>query len=356
MMTLGNIARLAGQASCASVLLGLAVLLFVVVVRPAQANDVIHYQVGAPVMPLTASSSFPAEWLAGLRAEAVQNGIRPDVFDQAMSGVQYLHRSVDLDQKQPEKTRTYNDYRESVLSPKRVAEGRRLYREHRSVLREISQEYGVPAGVIVALWGVETHYGKVTGGFEVIDSLTTLAYEGRRAAFFRKELIAALRILQDGHVGRHEMKGSWAGAMGQCQFMPSSFLLYAQDYDGDGRMDIWKNLDDVFASTANYLNQSGWREGDRWGREVKLSPTFNEALIGLETTHPLSFWAQHGVTLKNGKKLPNSDIMASVVRPQGEGRQAYLAYPNYRVIMAWNKSTYFATTVGLLSDLVVQEP
>ena len=151
------------------------------------------------------------------------------------------------------------------------------------------------------------------------------------------------------------MKGSWAGALGQCQFMPSSFLRYAQDHDGDGRRDIWGTRADVFASAANYLNQVGWVEGERWGREVKLSPSFDEGQIGLEITHPVSTWARRGVTLPSGRQLPTSSLSASIVRPEGKGSQAFLVYTNYRAIMAWNRSTYFATTVGLLSDLIVSE-
>jgi membrane-bound lytic murein transglycosylase B len=291
-------------------------------------------------------------WLQQFRVDAVKAGIRADVVDNALRDVEFLPRVIELDNKQPEKTRSFNAYRRDILSAKRVADGRRLYREHRVLLRSIEEEYGVPASIIVALWGIETHYGKITGGFEIIDSLATLAYEGRREAYFREELIEALRILQEGHVTRHKMKGSWAGAMGQNQFMPSSFLRFAQDHNNDGKRDIWGTLPDVFASSANYLNQSGWVEGERWGRAVKLSPSFDTTQIGLEITRPISTWSHLGVTLPNGGKLPVSDMSASIVRPEGKGREAYLVYPNYRTIMAWNRSTYFATSVGLLSDLI----
>lgn len=308
---------------------------------PTQANE-------------TVNQSFSG-WLHSFRNTALAQGIRADVYDNAMGEVEYLPRVIELDQKQPEKTTPYNVYRKGILSPKRVAEGRAMYRKHYKLLKEIEMEYGVPASTIVALWGIETHYGKLTGGFEVIDALATLSYDGRRGEYFQKELIQALRILQGGHTTRHKMKGSWAGAMGQNQFMPSSFMRFAQDHNNDGKRDIWGTLPDVFASSANYLNQAGWVEGQRWGREVKLSPSFDEGQIGLQTTHPVDVWATRGVTLPDGRKLPKSDIPASIVRPQDSGSQAYLVYANYRAIMSWNRSTYFATTVGLLSDLIVQE-
>lgn len=312
------------------------------------------------VFVFSSSTSFAAPgfdtWLAAFRAEAVASGVRPDVVNDALADVQYIPRVIELDQKQPEKTRSFNKYKKDILSPKRVAEGQRLYRTHYKTLKGIETEYGVPASVIVALWGIETHYGKLTGGYEVVDSLATLAFEGRRRDFFKKELMAALKILEEGHISRHAMKGSWAGAMGQNQFMPSSFMRYAQDHNNDGKRDIWGTLPDVFASSANYLNQEGWVEGQRWGRAVKLSPNFDARLIGLGITHPVTAWRKMGVTLPNGRQLPLSDIPASVVRPQDSGRDAYLVYGGYRALMSWNRSTYFATTVGLLSDLIAQGP
>lgn len=304
--------------------------------------------------PLTAHADqdgFQA-WLEHFKTEAKVAGIAPHTVEAALGGAQFIPRAIELDQKQPEKTRSFAAYRTDILSKQRVAEGREMYKKHQKLLKEIEHEYGVPASIIVALWGVETHYGKITGGFETVDVLATLAYEGRRRDFFKKELIAALQILQAGHISVHKMKGSWAGAMGQNQFMPTSFLKFAQDYDGDHRRDIWSNVADVMASSANYLNQSGWEEGISWGREVRLPKHFNDDLIGLKTTLSVQAWAAKGVVLPNGANLPQSDLTASIVRPADKGRQAYMVYNNYRVIMSWNKSTYFATCVGLLADQI----
>ena len=230
-----------------------------------------------------------------------------------------------------------------------------MYRKHRAELEKAAQKYGVPANYIVALWGIETSYGDNTGGFKVIPALATLAHDGRRSTFFRKELINALKILDAGHISSANMKGSWAGAMGQNQFMPSSFHAFAVDGNGDGKRDIWTSLPDVFASTANYLSKSGWKEDERWGRKVKLPQGFSKSLTGKKIKKPLSEWASMGITLPSGAPIPQADgIRASVITPDGLNGPAYLAYDNYRVIMKWNNSTYFATSVGLLADLIAQ--
>lgn len=306
-----------------------------------------------PLACFSAATGFSL-WLADFRNEAVLSGIDPSLLDKSLSQVTYLPRAIELDTKQPEKTKSFISYKKTILSTKRIQEGRRLYRTHLNLLKEIETEYGVPANVIIALWGIETHYGKTTGGYGVLDSLATLAYEGRRRDFFKKELISALKILQEGHTTQAQMKGSWAGAMGQNQFMPSSFIKFARDHNRDGRRDIWNSLSDIFASSANYLNQKGWQEGERWGREVKLSTNFDHRLIGLGITHPVNVWKKKGVTLPNGRPLPTSEIPASVIQPDGTGGGTYLVYPNYKVLMSWNRSTYFATTVGLLSDQIAQ--
>lgn len=292
-----------------------------------------------------------AAWVTNFRADARAAGIRADVINEALADVKFIPRIIELDQKQPEKTKTFAEYKKGVLNLKRIADGRRLYREHYKLLKEIEGEYGVPASVIVALWGIETSYGRMTGGYEIIDSLATLAYEGRRGPYFKGELIAALRILQQEHITRDQLKGSWAGAMGQNQFMPSSYLRLAMDHNNDGHRDIWGTIPDVFASSANFLNQAGWVEGEGWGRAVKLSPDFDLDQIGLGIKRSVSEWVAHGVKTSGGQPLPASNQLGSIVRP-GDGPDAYLVYQNYWAIMAWNKSTYFATSVGLLSDMI----
>lgn len=305
---------------------------------------------------LTAESVRAAEpfgsWLENLRTEALGSGISEVTLDAALEGVEPILRVIELDRRQPEGSMTFDVYLERVATPARVAEGRRLLEKHRATLDAVSARYGVQPQYIVALWGIETSFGGNTGGFDVIPALATLAWDGRRAEFFRGELLSALRILDEGHIGVDAMQGSWAGAMGQSQFMPSSFEAYAVDWDGDGRRDIWGTLGDVFASAANYLAKSGWKPGQRWGRAVRVPDNLDEALIGLDTQMKIPEWAARGVTRPNGAPLPIANFDASIVMPDGPGGNAYIVYDNYRTIMRWNRSTYFATTVGILADRI----
>lgn len=294
-------------------------------------------------------------WLSGVRTEAKSKGVSDRILDQALSGIAPIPRVIELDRKQPEGTMTFAQYKDRVISDARISQGRRMYAEHRGALEQAAQKYGVPAHYIVALWGIETSYGNNTGGFKVVPALATLAYDGRRAEFFRGELMNALKILEEGHIPPSEMKGSWAGAMGQNQFMPSSFNAYAVDGNGDGKRDIWTSLPDVFASSANYLSRHGWQEDQRWGRRVTLPSGFSKSLADLDVKKTLSEWARLGVTLPTGGSIPTSpDMPASIVAPDGLNGPAFLVYDNYRVIMRWNKSTYFATSVGLLADSIAQ--
>jgi membrane-bound lytic murein transglycosylase B len=293
-------------------------------------------------------------WLTEFKAEARQKGISERTLS-ALDGIEPIEKVIELDRKQPEGTMTFARYKDRVINNDRISEGRALYKTHRSLLSEIGNRFGVPPQFIVALWGIETSYGKNTGGFSILPALATLAYEGRRAAFFKKELLGALRIIDEGHISGANMKGSWAGAMGQNQFMPSSFHAFAVDGNNDGRRDIWNSLPDVFSSTANYLHKSGWNPQERWGRAVRLPKSFPENLSDLEISKSLGEWRRLGITDQNGDPLPSSDdITASVVTPDGLSGPAYLVYDNYRVIMKWNKSKYFATSVGLLADQIAQ--
>ncbi len=294
-------------------------------------------------------------WLAGVREEALQKGISQNTVNTALNGVTPIHRVIELDRKQPEGRLTFAEYKAKVISKDRIAQGRRLLKEHAALLDKVSAQYGVQPQYIVALWGIETSYGNNTGGFSVIQALATLAHDGRRSEFFRSELLNALKIIDAGHISAASMKGSWAGAMGQNQFMPSSFHAYAVDGNHDGMRDIWNSLPDVFASTANYLSRSGWRGDERWGRAVKLPQSFPESLTGLENKKPLSAWHNMGVMLPNGELIPVAEgISASIILPDGINGPAFLAYDNFRVTMKWNKSIYFATSVGLLADAIAQ--
>jgi membrane-bound lytic murein transglycosylase B len=326
----------------------------------AQANST--YQQAHPTPRVTTDESFelamatdPArfnQWLAGAKSEAKARGVRPEIVDQAFAGFNGpIDRIIRLDQKQPEGTITWPTYRERVITDARIREGRELYAQHKPLLTEISQRYGVPPQYIVALWGIETSYGKITGGFSVVHALATLAYDGRRADFFRTEMMEALTILNEGHIAPDSMLGSWAGAMGQCQFMPSSFRRMAVDYNGDGRRDIWQSLPDVFASIANYLSKSGWSATQSWGARVELPANFNMNLQGRETKKTAAEWQALGVKRPGGGSIADMAGRLSVVIPTGSPH-AFLTTSNYDVIMKWNRSTYFATAVGQLADAI----
>ena len=290
-------------------------------------------------------------WLGKLRVEAEGKGISQSVLDEALAGIQPIPRVIELDRRQPEFTLTFTQYRDRVVPQSRIKKGRVKYQENRDLLEEIGGKIGVQPRFIVALWGIETDFGRVTGGFKVIPALATLAHDGRRSAYFRKELLNALQILHEGHIAPKEMMGSWAGAMGQSQFMPSSFLAHAVDYDGDGRRDIWTTRPDVFASAANYLAKSGWRADQTWGREVKLPRDFDFVLADLKVRKPIGGWQVLGVRRPDGGDLSTQQLSASIVLPEkGKMSPAYLVYSNYRTTLRWNRSTYFALAVGLLSD------
>jgi membrane-bound lytic murein transglycosylase B len=299
--------------------------------------------------PVIGETNFDA-WVKGFKSEAIEQGISSSLIDQAFEGVVPIPRVLELDRKQPESRMTFVEYRKSIVSQKRIQRGREMMAQHRNLLNKIGQQYGVQPRFIVALWGIETFYGKNSGGYRIVDALATLAFDGRRSQYFRTELLNAFRILQDGHTSLDTMKSSWAGAMGQCQFMPSSFLQLAVDFDGDGRKDIWNTPADVFASAANYLAQSGWRGTQIWGRRAQLPAGFDNKQASLKISKPLHVWQKIGIRKRDGSDLPLAPLNASIVLPDGKVGPAYLVYDNYRVIMKWNRSTYFATSVGLLAD------
>ncbi len=308
----------------------------------------------APLQQAQAAPEFET-WVANFKQDAKRQGISQETLDKAFVGVKPVKRIIELDRKQPEGTMTFAQYKKRVISDARIAQGQRMYREHKELLDATAKKYGVPAQYIVALWGVETSYGNNTGGFGVVTALSTLAHDGRRSSFFRKELINALKILDEGHISFENMKGSWAGAMGQNQFMPSSFHAFAVDGNDDGKRDIWTSLPDVFASTANYLSKSGWREDERWGRRVSVPKSIGKDKVSLKVKHDLATWKKLGLTLPGGGDLPVADgIQASLVAPDGLNGPTYLAYHNFGVVMKWNRSTYFATSVGILADAIKQ--
>lgn len=302
--------------------------------------------------PAAAQQLEFSAWLAELHAEAAGQGISEKTLDSALNGIEPIPRVRELDRKQPETTQTFAEYIERRVTQALADEGKRAMREYRPLLEAIGKKYGVQPRFIVAFWGVETRYGKYGGKFPVIASLVTLAYDARRSDYFRRETINALRIVDQGHVSAAEMTGSWAGAMGQNQFMPSSFLNFAVDYDGDGRRDIWRTPADVFASTANYLARSGWRGDQTWGRAVRVPAGFDQNLVGSKVIKRLSEWQAHGVRRADGGDLPSRDLKASVIQPGGMDGPSFIVYENYRTTLKWNRSDYFAVSVGQLADLI----
>ncbi len=312
--------------------------------------------VPVPTEEIAAASNKAAfaEWLKGVRAEALDKGIRAITLDKALTGLQELPRVIELDRKQPEFTLTFDQYIARVVPQSRVDQGKARLRENKELLNEVSKKYGVQPRFIVAFWAIESDFGRLDGGFPVIQSLATLAHDGRRPEFFRAELIRALRILDKDNMDPTAMRGSWAGAMGQFQFMPSTFESYAVDYNGDGKRDIWGTKADAFASAANYLSKAGWKGDQTWGREVKLPPGFDLGLANLNTQKTIDEWAVLGVRKSDGGELPKrADLKASIVRADGDkGGPAFLIYDNYRVTLKWNRSTYFAVAVGTLAERI----
>jgi membrane-bound lytic murein transglycosylase B len=306
-----------------------------------------------PATPARAQQSFQA-FLDGVRQEARRAGVSQATLNRAFQGLRPNERVLELDRRQAEFTQTWPQYRDARLSPTRIENGRRAFAENRATLEAIERRFRVSPRVIVAIWGLETSYGGFTGNFNVIEALATLAWEGRRAAFFRAELLAALRILDAGHIGFERMRGSHAGAMGHPQFMPTSFERLAVDFDGDGRRDIWDSRPDALASIANYLARSGWREGEAWGFEVALPPGFDTALSGHQNMRPPREWARMGVRRASGAALPPLENEWAVVIPglaRGDD-QAFLVGQNFLAIRRYNPSNFYATVVGLLSDRV----
>jgi membrane-bound lytic murein transglycosylase B len=317
------------------------ILIFVIIVATLSALG----------QPGQCSEEF-SSWLKGLRQEARTKGISEATLHEALDNLQPIPRIIELDRRQPEFTQTFWGYLDSRVTESRIERGRMLLELHAELLESIEKQYGVQPRFLVAFWGLETNFGNYLGSFPVIGSLATLAHDPRRSAFFRAELFAALSIIDAGHISTNDMTGSWAGAMGQPQFMPSTFVRFAVDADGDGRRDIWYSLPDVFASAANFLSESGWQGDKTWGREVRLPPGFNLELTGFEVEKTLAAWQILGVRKINGDDLPRVKIKGSLLLPAGHAGPAFLVYNNYRAILQWNRSDLYAIAVGHLADRI----
>lgn len=292
------------------------------------------------------------QYVTALKVEAIEKGINETVVNSAFEKVEFLQRSVKADKAQPEFKLTLDTYIPRAVPDWKIEQAREAYKKHYHLLQEVGSKYGVQPRFIVALWGIETNFGRLTGRHYIISSLATMAYEGRRETLFKRQLFAALTILEQGHIEQDKFIGSWAGAMGQVQFMPTSYLNYAVDYDGDGKKDIWNNYADVFASAANYLKTEGWDNSETWGRQVLIPDDFDVELAGIKKKKTLQEWQDIGVRRFDGSALPKVDMNASIIIPDDASGRVYLAYNNYQVLMHWNRSYYFATAVSYLSERI----
>jgi len=299
--------------------------------------------------PAAAQSTDFRACLDAIRDTAVGQGVPLAAAEPVLRSVTPDPRVVELDSKQPEFTLTLGRYLGNAISAERIAKGQQLLARHRAVLDPIEREYGVQAAYLVSFWGLETNYGTIMGDFSVIRSLATLACQTKRGAFFSNELVQALKILARNHMSVAQMKGSWAGAMGNTQFMPSTYVNYAVDRDGDGRVDLWASLPDVFASSANFLSKSGWKRGQPSHDEVTLPQNFDYARVDLASERTAREWQAMGVRYADGRSLNDFGERAAIALPAGYRGPAFLLWPNYKVIMVWNRSQLYALSVGELA-------
>ena len=312
-----------------------------------------------PVLPVETPPPF-SEWLTALRAEAIDRGISAALVERALTDIQPIEQILERDRTQAEFTLELDRYLARRLTTPTVRRARQMHMKHRPLLQRIEKQYGVSSRVLVAVWGLESNFGRFSGVRPTIPALVTLAYDPRRGAMFRDELFNALRIVDRGDIELERLKGSWAGALGQPHFMPSSYLEYAQDFDEDGRKDIWASQADVFASIAFYLQKHGWDSGQSWGREVRVSPIVQKAILAIPRRdagcraqrlmtdpRPVNEWSKLGLLTTSGKPLPRSGMPASLVEA---GKRTFLLYDNYEALLGYNCAHSYALSVGLLAD------
>jgi len=294
-----------------------------------------------------------AQCISELQHRARSEELSARVVDEVLVNLKQQQRVLELDRSQPEFTQTFANYFHHRVTPERIERGQQLLNLYDTFLTGLTGKYGVPGRYLVAFWGLETNFGGYLGKMPTLDCLATLACDERRSEFFTDELMQALALLERESLSPAEMRGSWAGAMGHTQFMPSAYTLYATDGDGDGRVNLWRSERDALASGANYLENLGWKKGERWGREVLLPKNFPYAETGLSNSQPVAYWKDLGVSFANGATIPNIDMAASVLVPAGHSGPAFLVYPNFHVILQWNRSEYYALAVGLMADRLI---
>lgn len=347
------LARHASTGRCLTIA-GLSVLLLAACGNSTtQASNQPTVTITAPMVPEQAEKPATFDvWRSNFRREALDAGVPADLFDRVFRGMEPDPAIIRADQSQPEFTRPVWEYLDGALSPQRIANGRRLLTQHEQTLSAIEQRYGVDRHILVAIWGLESNFGSNMGDRHVIRSLATLAFEGRRPTFAHAQLLAALDILERGDIDPDRMLGSWAGAMGQTQFIPTTYNSYAVDFDGNGKRDIWNSAADALASAANYLNASNWQAGQPWGVEVRLDQGFDYSLADMTVRKPVSEWSSLGVNDANGRPLnpAMAEQSGSLILPTGHRGPAFLVFGNFRSILRYNNSTSYALAIGLLAE------
>lgn len=304
-------------------------------------------QISAPDI-VSEQASF-ANFIRDFRTTAIAAGISPEVYERATLRISFNPRIQELNQKQPEFVRPIWEYLEGVITPQRVEQGRELMEQHSGLLHRLEAQYGVPPQILTAIWGIETNYGRQLGSFNMVEALANLAFEGPRAEYGRRELLAALQMAQQQHIDPATMSSSWAGAFGQTQFIPTTFLKYGVRENPNGPINLWDSVADALASTANYLRQSGWRADEPWGEEVRLPDNFPYASADVSIKKPVSQWKQMGVAAMPGHELPG-DLTAAIVLPAGHRGPAFMVFNNFDALLTYNSATSYALAVGLLAD------
>ncbi|WJG08672.1 lytic murein transglycosylase [Aliiglaciecola sp. LCG003] len=294
-----------------------------------------------------------AQCINGIQTMATQAGIADEFIKRALDDVQHIDKALEYDRNQPEFVQTFPNYLNKRVTQWRIDKGRQMLRKHATLLSDLTQRFGVPAHYLIAFWGLETNFGGIKGKMSTIDSLATLACDPRRSGFFTEELITAMRLMERENLAKSKMIGSWAGAMGHTQFMPSAYINYAMDGDEDGVVDLWDSEEDALTSAANFLSKLGWQAGFIWGREVLLPENFDYSHAGKDNRLSLSEWSTKGIHKADNKRLPESDIQASLLVPTGANGPAFLVYKNFDVIMRWNNSESYAIAVGYLADKLI---
>jgi len=304
---------------------------------------------------VTNAWSLPSDFascVVELGKRAKENGISSSLVEQVTEQLELQPRVLELDRAQPEFTQTFANYLNRRVNQAAVEKGRRLFEHHSALLNRLTRKFGIPGQYLIAFWGLETNYGSYLGNMKTLDSLATLACDNRRSDYFAAEFLHALDVVETHEIDHTKMRGSWAGAVGHTQFMPSNYNRYAIDGDGDGRVNLWQSQADALSSAANFLQNLGWQRGERWGREIILPTQFNYALAGLNNPLELTKWHNLGATQTDGTRLPQQEMKAALIVPAGHKGPAFLAYENFKIIMKWNRSIFYALAVGHLADRI----